>query len=265
MCEHFCMTLKKFGLDDSTIEMIKNGDVGWSKGLDGKDLLLLCEGGISDRIPLTYEQIDELYNAHYFDSRENKSPHESAVFPPGELNDWAGVSPASDWEKMVDVYAQAADVLHKSIPNNSVEPYLFLCRHTFELALKGIIILGQQRSNPEGQEQLPDHHDLLKLWKAVIPTLQANGLSDADELNSVETVIMAYHKTDVGSYSFRYHVTRRNTQISREAIITRFHSSKHHELVGESLGSLYKVIENLKSDIALSKLFRKLVRPAKIE
>jgi len=245
--------LKSYGLHDQDIEMIKSDEVDWDIH-ENQLILHHCEGGHKLACGLTDEQVDELLNANRYESRKRNSGIESVAFIPGQIDDWAGIAPDSDWEGFVNGYANAANALHKTIPNDSIEPYLFLCRHTLELTLKGVIMLGQESLGLI--QDLPDHHDLRRLWTAAYPILMIKGKLSTEQINLIHSVVDEYHSMDPCSFSFRYPVSKKNKRINHDSRLQSFSLEKHSTTFREVVDCLHKVVKNLKMSIVLSELWR---------
>jgi hypothetical protein len=242
-----------YGLDDQDIQMIKSDEVDWDIR-ENQLVLWHCEGGHRYACELTDDQVDELLNAYRFESRARNGGIESVAFVPGQIHDWAGVAPDSNWEGFVNGYVNAANALHKAIPNDSIEPYLFLCRHTLELTLKGVIMLGQESLGLI--QDLPDHHDLCRLWTAALPILLIKGKLSAEQIDLIRSVVDEYHSMDAGSFSFRYPVSKRNKKINHDDRLQSFSLEKQNGTFREVVGCLHKVVKNLKMGIVLSKAWR---------
>ncbi len=236
------------GLDETDINMIESGEVSWE--IYGNDLLLFhCEGGHRHECTLTSDQVDALLNAYRFESRKMDGKSDSVVFSPGEIDDWAGVAPDSDWEKYVEGYACAANALCHRIPKDFIEPYLFICRHTLELILKAIIMLGQE--DMDLTPDLPGHHNLEKLWTSAFPIMRIHDKCTGDEVSLVRTVVREYHRADLGSFNFRYPVSKDNRKISHEEALHAFSLESHNLQFNNAVTSLSKVIKNLKMRLIL--------------
>ena len=200
----------------------------------------------------------DLLNAWEFERRKQHDQKDTRpdVFPDGELHDWAGVTPDSDWQDVVSGYRAASQTLAASSPHLT-HPYLFLCRHTIELQLKAIVMIGQQwlRVEPD----LPGHHDLQRLWTAALPIAHAKlgaRLEKAIDLALVRSLIDSYHQVDSGSFAFRYPVGKNNRAHSHQAYLYRFSASGHHQKFERVADGLNKVILSLRYGLMFSTLSR---------
>lgn len=243
--------LKRYGLDNKDIRMIDSGEVDWAVLGNNQLILLHRDGGQRIGRELTEDQLNELLNAYRFESRKRNHEINSVTFVPGEIDDWAGITPDSDWEGFVNGYANAADALHKSIPVHSIEPYLFLCRHTLELTLKGVILLGQESLGLA--QDLPNHHDLCRLWTAAYPILKIKAKLSNEESDLIRSVVDEYHSMDPGSFSFRYPVSIKNKKINLDSRLQSFSLKEHNITFRKVVDCLRKVIMYLKMDIVFSK------------
>lgn len=246
--------LKKYGLEEKHIEMVESGEIYWDI-IDNQLMLIRRDGGQRTLCKLTDEQLNELLNTYRFESRKRDHKIDSVAFVPGEIDDWAGITPDSDWEKLVNVYANATDILHKSIPVESIEPYLFLCRHTLELMLKGVILLGQESLGLD--QDFPGHHDLCRLWTAAYPILKIKSKLSNEDSDLVRSVVNEYHSVDPGSSSFRYPVSKKNKKINHDNRLQSFSLKEHNIKFRKVAKCLHKVIINLKIGIILSNVLRK--------
>jgi len=145
--------LKNLGLDESDIEGINCGDITWSiidPGEAGDFTLMLFDSEGAHRVVdhISEEDTVRLLNVSEFENREPLIESRSPSFPVGDVDDWAGVKPDSNWIDLVKSYRDAVKVLAQKPADANAAPYLFLCRHTLELQLKAIT-----RSN--GSQILP--------------------------------------------------------------------------------------------------------------
>lgn len=188
--------LKEYGLDDEDIGAIEADVVDW--GLvevpDGAPDLFLYhkEGGQRHVARLTAKQADGLLDVFEFERRTTTAdrPH---TFPEASLNDWTGVSPETDWQSLVKGYREAADVLGTNLKRDAAA-YLFVCRHTLELQLKTIIMLGQQARDIT--PDLPSHHDLQRLWTTAAPILSWAMTDGLARFAEARIMIEDYHRFD---------------------------------------------------------------------
>jgi len=77
------------------------------------------------------------------DDIESGERERSITFPCGQIDDWTGIRPNSDWQDLIKGYRQAVEMLAARPPRATAAPYLYLCRHVLELQMKAIIMLGQ--------------------------------------------------------------------------------------------------------------------------
>lgn len=129
------------------------------------------------------------------------------TFSAGTSDDWTGIKPDVDWLDLIREYRAAMDILAREQPPGVPAPYLFLCRHTLELQLKAIVVLGQQ--SMKLVPDLPPVHDLQKLWTAAYPIAKTRSWVKDDELATVRQVVDDYHLADPSSFAFRYPVEGR--------------------------------------------------------
>jgi hypothetical protein len=250
--------LKALGLDDWELENIEKGDLNWdlipvdysgSQSTDADLLLSLCEGG--QRVPcrLSKSQADELINVWDFERRQSPNDHRPVTFPAGDFDDWTGIRPDSDWLDLVRGYRLAAALLTSAASNEAAAPYLYLCRHTLELQLKAIIMLGQQAMRLV--LDLPGHHDLQKLWTAAYPIASARRPNGATQLAMIRRIIDDYNQADPGSYNFRYPVTKNNTPIVHKAFVHAFSQRTHASNMKEAFDYLDDIIRELRFSVLL--------------
>ena len=252
-----------FGLSESDLRAMESGEVEW--GLYENEVFLVnTEGGNKHLCRLTDEQVKELLEVFRFESRSTNEKRESEVFASGDPDDWAGVSPHSNWQQYVDSYLSAARVLAKGLQRDAAEPYLFICRHTLELMLKAIVMLGQQ--DMDLTSDLPVTHDLAKLWTRAFPIIKLSEMCDDHEIGAAKKVVNEYHQVDQNSYSFRYPVTTNNARNKPKEQLPSFRLSTHADLFGKAAVVLTKVISKLKQRVALrrgNKIWKRFIASAK--
>lgn len=234
--------LKDYGLSDSIIQGIKSGDIGWDF-YDDTLFISNNEGGTHPIRRLSEIEISNVMNAYRFEKREKSSASDSEIFFPGELGDWAGVGIDSNWREYVDAYLQSASVLASHIPNHFIDPYLFMCRHSLELLLKSIVMLGQRYLDLDAD--LPDHHDLQRLGIAAYPYIELLGKMEKTTISNISKTVNEFHKIDPMSFNFRYPVSKKNQRIKHESYLQSFHLSKHNEAFQKIGLELKKLIENI--------------------
>jgi hypothetical protein len=246
--------LLQFGLDDADLEAIENEEVDWdliALGADdereGSELILHhVDGGVRGIAVLSRSQVEMLINAWEFEKRTSSGEVRLSTFPQGSYDDWAGIKPNSDWIDLVRGYRAAIDVLANQLPKDSGAPYLYLCRHTLELQLKGIIMLGQEMMDLA--YDLPEHHDLQRLWTAAFPIAASKGKKVTERLSVVRRVIDDYHQADPGSFNFRYPVAKGNRPIAHKAFIHAFSLKDHTTAMIEAYDVLDAIIHQMRSD-----------------
>jgi len=234
--------LLQYGLNNSEIDLIKSKEINWDIidddlslwGLDGR-CRFICK--------LSKEEIQDLLNMYRFESRENSKLDPTEIFQPGKIDDWAGVSPKSDWKKYVDGYVKSAEILSTSIPNDFIEPYLFMCRHSLELMLKTILMLSQELYDLP--PDLPGHHDLRKLWTATYPMIKLVEKCDDGEISFIGNFINQYHTIDEYSFSFRYPVSKSNKAVEHEKYLTLFRLSSHKQSFEKVTAIFKKILQSL--------------------
>jgi len=201
--------------------MIQSGEIDWDL-YDNQLVLFHPEHGQRTIGVLTDTEVEEVLNAYEFDRRNSgKMENSSQLFSDGSIDNWAGVSLNTNWKPLTDNYSTSAKVLGNTLKKNAIEPYLFLCRHTLELRLKAIIMLGQDFLNLS--EDLPSHHDLAKLWTIAYPMILALKIKVSEsELKHIKLVVDEFHELDPSSYSFRYPVTTKNKKISHDTKLLSF-------------------------------------------
>jgi len=250
--------LQSLGLDRSEIESIETGDVEWDLvpaheyGADGGDsdlVLTMSEGAQRLSARLSKETADKLINTWDFERRQRPKGVRPATFPVGSLDDWTGIKPDSDWLDLVREYRTSIDVLGRDLPRDASAPWLYLCRHTLELQLKAIIMLGQEAMALA--YDLPSHHDLQKLWTAAYPIAKTcRGISDG-ELATVRQVVDDYHNADPGSFNFRYPVERNNKPVVHKTFVHAFSRKAHASVIREASDYLDDVIRKLRFTVLI--------------
>lgn len=240
--------LKSLGLDDFDIASIHSGEITWDiiDHNNGSFLLLLFnnEGGQRGVAYISEEQMNELLNVSEFERREAEVDFRSPSFPGGDVDDWAGIKPDSDWLDLVKSYREAVENLSQKSTNTNAAPYLFMCRHTIELQLKAIIMLGQETM--ELTAFLPGHHDLEKLWSAAFPIIKLYPPKDKSQIKQVKQIVMDYHEADPGSFNFRYPVGTNNRPIDHASFVYSFGMDQHTSSFSSACNCLDKVIERLR-------------------
>jgi hypothetical protein len=246
--------LENLGLHRTEIESVERGDLGWDlfpvneaqAGNSDSDLILTNSEGTAERRParLSKEAADELINTWDFERRQKNRGLRPSTFPVGSLDDWTGIKPKSDWLDIIREYRASIDLLGRDLPREVSAPWLYLSRHTLELQLKAIIMLGQEAMALASG--LPPHHDLQKLWTAAYPIAKSRrGVTDAD-LAMVRQVIDDYHDADPGSSSFRYPVAKSNKPVAHRAFVHAFSKKAHATAVRRACDYLDDIIRKLR-------------------
>jgi hypothetical protein len=239
--------LKKHGISQNEIDDIIQGEVSWDITDDSFLLLFDNEGGTKTVCELTPEDVDHLINVSRFENRLSNNSNDSKLFIQGTIEDWAGVSSGTNWRGYVDGYINAAELLSKYGTKDSVEPYLFTCRHAIELLLKSIIMLYQNlKMLPE---DLPDHHDLNRLWSSTYPILIQYLKEDEESATEIGRFIKEYHDIDPGSYAFRYPVARKNSKVNHQEYLKAFSMKHHKEHFGNVTSRLNRIIKKIEMQL----------------
>ena len=217
------------------------------------DLLLFhVEGGQKCVGILTKCQSEELSNAWDFERRGRKGLTRPPSFSAGELDDWTGIGPDSDWHDLIHGYHLAIETLSVELSPAAASPYLFLCRHVVELQLKAIIMLGQEVL--ELTSDLPSHHDLQRLWTSAYP-MAKNFVSNRDpSIDTARQLVDDYHAADPHSVNFRYPVTKSNQPVAQAEFIHEFSLKQHATAFKKSCEALNDVIRRLRFSIAFKSL-----------
>jgi len=245
--------LEELGLDRSCLARISSGEVDWD--ISENDLLLIDrEGGTRHIARLTDSEIEELFRASEFETRSLKASSCSTLFPLGSIDDWAGVAPKSNWEHIVKAYAKSVTILGQSMHPTMDEPYLFLVRHTLEIWLKAIIMLGQEGLGLT--QDLPDHHDLQRLWTSAFPIIQLKGHLKGDEIGRLQAMVIEYHELDPKSFSFRYPVTKKNETIQHNPRIHAFSIKQHNDRFADVEAIMSHLIKVLKIGLIWTRAMR---------
>lgn len=241
--------LRECGIGEPELAAIARGDMQWdllnATDAPGESDLVLFgeEGGHRFVARLTPSQADELLSAWDYE-RRSRQPDDKSSFPPGTYDDWAGVSPDSDWESLVRSYRSACTIMRRGLSREATEPWLFLCRHTIELQLKAIVMLGQDALGVE--PDLPDHHNLKRLWTAASPFFLLHRRPDTDLALRARAIVEAYDAADNGSYSFRYPVTRANARIKHSNALHQFSPAQHADAFERCCNYLGDIIRTLR-------------------
>jgi hypothetical protein len=246
------------GLTEGILAGIERGEVDWdlipNEATDESDLLLSHEeGGTRYQGTLTREQVDELMNAWDFERRPTDATKHPAAFPPGTYDDWTGVRQETNWEHLVQTYRKAAVQLAEARSQELAEPWLFLCRHALELQLKAVIMLGQEALGLDAD--LPDHHDLQRLWTAAYPFMCLRKGHNERTADVVRTLVGDYHAADPGGASFRYPVSRNNRPLQHPDFLHRFSREQHASHFATACDYLSKALSRLRFRSMLRRAF----------
>lgn len=113
------------------------------------------------------------------------------------------------WVAYADGYKKAADILVERVIQAAsdqdflVYPICFHYRQYLELRLKGMIAVGHQLRGTRGQ--LPNHHDIAKLWKQARAVLEGVWPEEPkSDLDNTEAYIHQFVEVDPRSEAFRY-------------------------------------------------------------
>lgn len=247
---HTIDLLKKLGLDSKDIASIENGEITWE--IIESDLLLFnSEGGWRRIARLSRSELEELDDSWEFERRERMPQDERPLtFPCGEIDDWTGIRPGCDWCDFIKGYRQAVEILAEKPLRATAAPFLYLCRHTLELQLKAVIILGQK--SMQLTEDLPPHHDLQKLWTAAFPIAKQNYPNGETQLAEVRQVVNDYHAADPRSSNFRYHVTRKNDLVEYASFIRSFSHQSHVSQFRKASDTLDMIVNALRFSALLA-------------
>lgn len=123
-----------------------------------------------------------------------------------------------------DGYKKAGDILVENIVagaysddrNTLIYPIVFLYRHCIELYLKSIIYEGNQLlfGKPVAWRE---HHDINKLWiecRTVLENLWPE--ASREPLENIDTCLKEFFEVDPNSFSFRYHVKKRDDEDKKD-------------------------------------------------
>jgi hypothetical protein len=193
---------------------------------------------------LSQSKTDELINTWDFERRQVAGKIRPSTFPIGEFDDWTGIKPDADWIDIIKSYRTASRILSAESCREAAAPYLFLCRHTLELQLKAIIMLGQQAFDLA--LDLPSHHDLPKLWTAAYPIAIHRRPKGRASLLEVRQVVDDYHEVDPGSFNFRYPVAKNNNPIVHKEFVHAFSQKAHSSKIERGCDFLDDVIRSLR-------------------
>ena len=133
----------------------------------------------------------------------------------GGADDWiynAAAAPgAGDWEPMADGYHQAAEIVAEHLAERPgfrgylTSPLLFLCRHSLELRIKGII--ANSADLLDTPVDLIHDHDLRALWRRARPILDEvfpKTEEAAQDAGLVDRFVQELGDIDPRSMRFRY-------------------------------------------------------------
>lgn len=176
----------------------------------------MSEAHSEDEVP-TLEEFAAFYKvvAHFqktFERPEgNLSPNDS-LFAEGKLT--AKVAKPFfinlHWYIHLYGYWEAANLLMNTLePSENVNertfyPILFLCRHTIELALKGIIMQLSDLHHIPKPPKMSDEHNLQKLWESVQNMLAELPCGLPERARLISKVLSQFTHLDPRSHSSRY-------------------------------------------------------------
>lgn len=252
--------LTKHGLGEVTLAHIASGEVDWDLIYDasGAQLVLLDveTGNTLVGASLSAKEADELLSKWEFEQRDGLLANRPDAFGAGDYDDWTGVRPGSDWPGMIRDYRAGIDAMALSLPAGAGAPLLFLCRHTLELQLKAVIMVGQDALGL--RLDLPGHHELDRLWTAAQPMIVACGFQE--DLGSVRALVDQYHLADPHSFNFRYPVNTKNKPVQHETFMHAFSKTQHLAKTKAAFDLLDRAIRRAQ----MTGLFRR-VAAAKLE
>lgn len=198
-----------------------------------------------------------LVRLHNFEATlEKRGTASSVLFKPGDEEEWADASYCGSWDILAFEYLRAAEILADARGRNEPHPTLaliWLCRHHFELLLKGVIHLGGELG---AQNTLvPTHHRLTDLWKETEPTLirwqaddEPTGEADEDRAHA-QAVISELQKVDPESMATRYPVNKKNVRFERPAVVSNFSIPKFMEAVQRASRWLTGLLVHMEIDL----------------
>jgi len=123
------------------------------------------------------------------------------------------VSPAQQWDWYARGYKLAGDALvdHAMMARHDrdvlVFPIVFNYRQYLELRLKDLVSVSGRLL--DRQRDIPNHHDLVKLWREVRPNLEAVWPEGREHHDAIEEKIEEFSKFDAASCAFRYPVDKK--------------------------------------------------------
>ncbi|TAL61319.1 MAG: hypothetical protein EPN88_14885 [Bacteroidetes bacterium] len=87
-------------------------------------------------------------------------------------------------------------------PDILIYPIMFNLRHTIELQLKELIIIGKKinRKIPN----FPPTHDIWQLWSEAKKYIETEWKNQEEEISNVENIIIELSRLDESSFVFRY-------------------------------------------------------------
>ena len=138
------------------------------------------------------------------------------------------------------------------------EPYLFIGRHTIELMLKAIIMLGQEYHDLSFD--LPITHDLNKLWTAAYPMMNIYSKMDKKKVQCVKKFIAEIQRIDPNATKFKYPVDKGNQPIERKSELASFKRSTYVDKFRETVEVLSKIVDAIKFKNVLKELDKKWLK-----
>jgi hypothetical protein len=158
-----------------------------------------------------------------------------------ETDAWLKWCGDARWTAHAEGYKKAADLLVEQTKQDMVGqdyviyPVGFLYRHSLELYLKSLIMVGQQLrgKNP----RFPKHHELWELWQEARAVLEDTWPNDPKaDLDNVEVRIRQFVDVDPFSEAFRYPSARNGKESLSQ--MTHINLRNLKEVVGRLIGLL---------------------------
>lgn len=233
-------------MHEAEVEKISGGSVTWSIVSLGDpedpelELQLHEAGRVVNEVLIGPAFASRLYNANSFE-RQSTTGRRPAAFPSGTVDDWVGVNPESDWQELIHSYREAMKLLSRDRSGDTLFAYMFTCRHSLELQLKAIVMLGQRLHGL--QAVLPGTHGLIELWTWAFPYM--NGKKDPSTLNRARAMVELYHELDDGSYAFRYPVTKGNKKWPYDEALHQFDLCAHASQIEDVCNDLDAIVAAL--------------------
>lgn len=156
------------------------------------------------------------------------------MFPDERSTEYVQTEWCEDWEDIAAGFGYAAEHVtrhrrdfHQSIDQAGTAVF-FLQRHRVELLLKALL----DAADMPPEEVAGIGHSLTKLWEACGAKLGENRYWKREWERFAEEhheLIMALHKADESSFSFRYPIDRKGQRVSRPPFINLDVLNRHVE------------------------------------